>query len=109
MPEVKGNKPRTPESISAEAGVKWLNSKVDEVPDANVLADMCDLQAGDDSLAVVKECIPIAEAVEYVIKCRRKEAERVLAGLPDPLLGEITMEDCRKRMKAIAGARARAR
>jgi len=99
---------RTPESIAFAAGAKWIDSKSDEVPDANSLADLCDLQPGDDSLEVVTACVPIAEAVEWVIGCRSREAERVRTGSSEPI-GEITMDACQRRMKKIAEAFARAR
>jgi hypothetical protein len=62
--------PPTPHNVAASAGAKWINSKVDEIPDCNRLADTCEVPAGVDALAVVKACIPVAEAVAWVIECR---------------------------------------
>jgi hypothetical protein len=61
-----------PEKLAAIAGVAWLNAGIQRAPDPNELAGLVDDEPGVDSLALVMACVPIAEAVEYVVECRAR-------------------------------------
>jgi len=59
------------EAVSFIAGEVWLDSGLTRPPDANDLADVCDrLHPCTDTLATVRACVPVADAVGWVLKCR---------------------------------------
>jgi hypothetical protein len=63
----------TPENLAAIAGAAWLDSGLTRDPNENELADVgTRLQAPEDSLGLVRACVPIAESVGYVLACRRR-------------------------------------
>ena len=101
---MRERKKKTPQQIAADAGVRFLNSKVDEIPDENQLSDMCEIGPEDDSFAVVVACIDVSKAVAWVIGARRLAAEMAKNRTwPVP---EITMHDCVRRMQKLARERA---
>jgi hypothetical protein len=91
----------TPKHIAAAGGGKFLNAKIDDIPDENRLADFCEIGPEDDSLKVVEACVHLVDPVRFVIGCRRRSADREADGHEDSLIG-LTLEDCRNRMKRIA-------
>lgn len=65
----------TPSRLAFIAGEVWLASGIARRPTANDLAMIANgLDATADSLAVVKECVPVAEAVSWVLEGRSSRA-----------------------------------
>ena len=89
---------KTPYEIAYAAGAKFLNSKVDSLPDENELAELCEIGPGDDSLAVVKECVFVSELVRWVIGCRRRAT--VPARLPTEFECIASMREIAKKKAA---------
>ena len=104
MAKATSSKPKTAEQIAAAAGAKFLNSKIDKLPDENDLADLCEVVEGIDSLDVVKASVPVAEAAAWVIGCRRRAADREADGHEEPIK-DLTLEACNMTMKRLAAAR----
>lgn len=105
--DAKKSKPKTAEQIAAAAGAKFLDSKLDKMPDENDLSELCEIGPGDDSLAVVRACVPVAEAASWVVGCRRRAADREADGHDEPI-GDVTLAECNLRMKQLAAIRERA-
>ncbi|MFA5053412.1 MAG: hypothetical protein WC565_05100 [Parcubacteria group bacterium] len=63
----------TPQQHAALAGAVWLNSGVTRPPTENDLADVAErLCVPPDSLALVKACVPVSEAVAWIVAARSK-------------------------------------
>lgn len=67
----------TPDRLAFIAGETWLASGVTRAPTENDLAEVASrLSPESDSLAVVKACVDVADAVEWVLGCRKLAADR---------------------------------
>ena len=70
---VKGS----PAELAFFAGVAWLNQRFVDPPSCNDLAELVDeLAPNCDSLAVVRACVPVAEAVGWVQRGRQLHAAK---------------------------------
>lgn len=66
----------TPENAAALAGSVWLDSGVVRPPSENDLADVAGrLGEATDGLGLVRACVPVAEAVAWVLACRKMTSE----------------------------------
>lgn len=62
----------TSEQLAATAGGVWLDSGISRSPDCNELSEIAlRFDPAAESLAVVKACVPIADAVAWLLECRR--------------------------------------
>lgn len=66
----------TPEHHAALAGSVWLDAGVLRVPTENDLAAFAEgIVEPPDALALVRACVPVAEAVAWVLGCREMATE----------------------------------
>lgn len=66
----------TPDRLAFIAGETWLASGVIRPPTENDLAEVASrMSPASDSLAVVKACVDVADAVAWVLGCRKLAAE----------------------------------